>query len=335
MTALPTVNLESRLALLPRLTQAAAAALDTDASEILRRWFAGLGSSARTKYGQALRQFATWATGDQDPAPDATLRLLVDAGRVGARQMAIGWRDSLLAAGKASGTVAGLVSALASLVTACRLCGLVEWHLESIAPKVEPRHDRSGPPRHQIEQLLAMLDELAATGDRRAARDVAIVRLLHNCAFRRNEVSTLRMQDLDMQHADGPRVLALRKGHKERQPMAIGRKAAESLAAWLAVRGDHPGPVFHRVRGLQDAATAGPLSGEAIRQMLRQRAREAGCRATFRPHGMRHSAATHAARNGSLATLKALGGWKSLSAPARYLDDAGRDRQTAIVLVEV
>ncbi|MCU0867452.1 MAG: tyrosine-type recombinase/integrase [Planctomycetes bacterium] len=69
--------------------------------------------------------------------------------------------------------------------------------------------------------------------------------------------------------------------------------------------------------------------------MLRQRAAEAGCRATFRPHGMRHAAATHAARNGSLATLKALGGWQSLSAPARYLDLANRDRERAVDLVEV
>lgn len=153
---------------------------------------------------------------------------MVDAGRVGARQLASGWRDSMLTAGRASGTVAGLVSALASLVTACRLCGSVEWHREAVAPKVEPRHDRSGPPRHQVEQLLAHLDEQAAAGDGRAARDVAIVRLLHNAALRRSEVVSLRWPlDVQIEHSDGPTVLPKRKGKRERQPMGVGRRAAE------------------------------------------------------------------------------------------------------------
>jgi integrase len=318
-----------------QLTPAASASIETEPAEVLRRWFAGLGSSARLKYSQALRQFCTWATGELSPRPEDALRLLVDAGRVGARQLATGWRDSMLAAGRASGTVAGLVSALASLVTACRLCGLVEWHLEAVAPKVEPRHDRSGPPRHQVEQLLAHLDDEASKGDAKAIRDVAIVRLLHNAALRRNEVVSLRLCDVNLEHADGPTVYALRKGKKERQQMVVGRRAAESLAAWLRIRGDHAGPVFVRLhcRALPEDATA--LSGEAVRQMLRQRAKEAGCRAVVRPHGLRHAAATHAARNGSLATLKSLGGWSSLSAPARYLDLANRDREQAVALVEV
>lgn len=323
------------LQLLPALTPAAQAAVDVRPAEILARWFAGLGQSARLKYSQALRQFCTWCTGATDPRPEDALRLLVDAGRVGARQLAVGWRDSMLQAGRASGTVAGLMSALASLVTACRLCGLVEWHLEAIAPKVEPRHDRSGPPRHQIEQLFAHLDELAAAGDARAARDVAIVRLLHNGALRRNEVVTLELEHVHLEHADGPMVYAKRKGMRERQGMTIGRRAAESLANWLRIRGDHAGPVFSRLQGAADPADARPLTGEAVRLMLRQRAMEAGCRAVCRPHGLRHAAATHAARNGSLATLKSLGGWRSLSAPARYLDLVRKDREQAVALVEV
>jgi integrase len=256
---------------------------NTQSKEILRRWFAGLGSSARMKYSQALRLFTTWVTGATDPQPEDALRLLVDAGRVGARQLAIGWRDSLLAAGKASGTVAGLVSALASLVTAARLCGLIEWHLDRIAPRIEPRHDWAAPPRGDMERLMAYLDRVASKGDVRAVRDVAIVRLLHNCAIDRGAVEALRMQDIDLHHTAGPRVLLLQKKSARRQAKQISMNTAESLAAWFRVRGDHAGPVFHRLQGAPRPEDATALSGEALRQMLRQRAREAGCRGKLCP----------------------------------------------------
>jgi integrase len=53
-----------------------------------------------------------------------------------------------------------------------------------------------------------------------------------------------------------------------------------------------------------------------------------------RPHGLRHSAATHCARNASLAALKRLGGWTTLSSPSRYLDRDDKDRRTALAVVE-
>ena len=333
MSTLPVATVRP-LSLLPALSPAAAAALDVAPAEILRRWFAGLGESARTKYGLALRQFETWATGTAEPRAETALRLLVDAGRVGARQLVLGWRESMEAAGKASGTVAGSVSALASLVTAARLCGLVEWHLEAVAPKIEARHDRSGPPRHAVEHLLAYLDDLASHGDRKAVRDVALVRLLHNCAFRRNEVVTLRIGDVQIDHPDGPRAWSMRKGKKEREPMLLGRLAAASLRAWLQVRGtdDAAAPVFVRTRAAGEKPTR--LCGDAIRRMLATRAKESGMRGPCRPHGLRHSAASHCARNASLAALKRLGGWTTLSSPSKYLDKDDADRRTALQVVE-
>lgn len=332
MTGLPAVCSPQPLAALPRLSPAAAAALDTDPTEVLARWFANLGATTRMRYRASLVSFHRWSTGDPCPRPEDAMRLLCDAGRVGARNLAVGWRDHLLQQGKSTATAAAAMSSLASLVTACRLCGVVDWHLEKLAPKVEPREDRSGPPRHEVEQLVDYLKEAT---DRFAVRDLAVVRLLHGAALRRNEVVSLRRCDVQLDHADGPRVFTRRKGHRERQPMTIGTLAARSLRAWLEVRGDisPDGWVFTRVH----AATGhdGPISGEAVRQMLRSRAAQAGLRSTVRPHGLRHSAATFTARNGTLAGLKALGGWSTLTSPARYLDDSCRDRQKALAVVEV
>lgn len=339
MTALPTKTTGGAIVSLPALTPAAQRASATDPRLVLERWYAGLGESARTRYRRSLRQFSTWATGDPDPAGDVAMRILVGAGRAGARGLVLGWRQHLESQGKASGTIAAAVSALASCVAAARFAGLVEWTIERVAPKVEQRHDRSGPPRHEVELLVARIEDDVRAGGLRvqwAIRDLAIVRLLHNAALRRFEVTGLRLQDVQLDHADGPRVLALRKGRQEREPMLIGPLAAESLRAWLEVRGtERPtAPLFCRLHGLDDPGTATALSGEAIRQMLRTRAKQAGVRATVRPHGLRHSAASHCARNANLAALKRLGGWTTLSSPARYLDRDDRDRRAALAVVE-
>jgi site-specific recombinase XerC len=326
-------------AMLPALTPAAQRAADIDPRTVIERWFAALGPSARRKYKLGLRLFGTWATGENCPSPDVALRVLVAAGRAGSRGMCCAWRDEMLAAGKASSTVAGLLSAIASCVTAARLAGLVEWGIEKVAPKVEARHDRSGPPRHEIELLLSRLDEQVERGGRRlawAVRDVAIVRLLHGAALRRFEVTGLRIRDVELEHQDGPRVLALRKGKRERESMLVGPLAAASLRRWLAIRGttDPDAPLFVRLHAQKDAATCPALTGEAVRLLLRTRARQAGLRAACRPHGLRHSAATHCARNASLAALKRLGGWTTLSSPSRYLDKDDKDRRTALQVVE-
>src|SRR5262245_36524475 len=162
-----------------RLSDAASKAASTDPRELLRRWFAALSPASVRKYSQALRAFGSLAIADGDHGPEAVMRLLCDAGPAAAHAMAEQWRDELLQAGKAPGTVAGLLSAIASLVRACRRVGLVAWSLEDVAPKPEKRCDRRGPPRHEVELLIARVDEKAATGDRRAIRDSAILRLLH------------------------------------------------------------------------------------------------------------------------------------------------------------
>jgi integrase len=285
------------------------------------------------KYSQALRTFGRWAIADGDDGPEAVMRLLCECGPAAAHAMAEQWRDELLAAGKAPATVGGLLSALGSLVRACRRVGLVQWTLEAVAPKPEKRCDRRGPPRGQVERLFDHVDELAEAGDRSAIRDAALLRLLHNAALRRQEVASLEFpRDIDLDGADGPCVCAKRKGKRERGRQLIGEKAAASLRTWIAVRGDWHGALFHR---LQSGTVHGALSGEAIRLLVKRRAKAAGLRAPVRPHGLRHSSASACAARGTLDQLMALGSWSTLSAASRYLDERQETRAAAIGIVEV
>ena len=112
----------------------------------------------------------------------------------------------------------------------------------------------------------------------------------------------------------------LGKGRRERVSVALDPATARSLSAWLEARGDAPGPLV--VRLCAKAPTVSPLSGEAVRQMIARRARQAGIEKTVRPHGLRHSGATAVAKTvGRVAALAAWGRWKNLDTARAYLDD--------------
>ena len=319
-------------ATLPALRPAAAQALDVEPAELVARWLAALSPSARRAYRRSLARFTGWALEDA-AEPVAGLRLLVglDAGRAG--ELVRRWRDELAASGLASGSVAGYVAALASLVSAARRAGLVSWRLEGVAPKVEPSQDRSGPRRGDVERLVACIDDAAERGDRYAVRDAAVVRLLYAAAMRRAEVVGLRVEDFEATSDVGPVVRPRRKGRKARSAVLVTERTAAAIEAWLAVRGREAGPLFVRLKGRR--SDSGALNGESVRRLLTAWAKRAGLRGPCRPHGLRHSSATTCAKRGSLAELLALGGWASLSAARRYLDSHDEDRQAALRLVDV
>jgi site-specific recombinase XerC len=327
MSALPAVP-----STLPALRPAAAAALDVDPRELIARWLDGLSATARRSYARSLARFAAWALED-DARPERALELVcqLDAGRAG--ELVRRWRTELEASGLASGSVGGYVTALASLVGAARRAGLVGWRLEGVQPRYEPRCDRRGPRRGDVERLFALLDECAAQGDAFAVRDAALLRLCYVAALRRSEVAGLRLEDFDAAGANGPTVRPRRKGAKERRAVLVSGRVAEAIAAWLRVRGDEPGPLFVRIKGRGPVLAS--LNGETIRRMLRQWAKRAGIAAPCRPHGLRHSSASTIAQRGSLSQLLALGQWRSLSAARRYLDERDDERASALRLVDV
>jgi integrase/recombinase XerC len=177
-----------------------------------------------------------------------------------------------------------------------------------------------------------MLDDKAGQGDVAAARDVAILRLLAACAMRRAEVVGLRLDDVQLDRDGGPIVMAKRKGNRERVPVLVSTNTAESLRRWLAARPEGGPWLFARLDRADDSL---PLGGESVRRMLAVRAREAGVRGPVRPHGCRHAAAGAVARRGSLAELRAIGGWRSLSAVEHYLDDRQQEREAALRITDL
>jgi integrase/recombinase XerC len=311
------------------LTPAALSALDITPGEIIRNWLNALSPTAARTYRLALTRFTRWALADPTAPPESALRLLTDLGCGPAHHLVTRWRDLLLSTGLATGSVAAMTASISSMLKAVRRAGLIEWRLESVSPRIERRHDRSGPTRAQVDRLLRHLDAAAAVGDPTAVRDRAIVLLLFGAAMRRAEVTGLRLRDVQIDPSGDSWVFPIRKGHRERQPLLIPGGAAAAVDAWLRVRGDAPGALFHSVPARGDGPRR-PLAGESIRRLLAHRAREAGIEVVVRPHGLRHAAATEVARLGSLDQLMAIGGWKSFSAAQAYLDRRASQRRAAM-----
>jgi integrase len=155
-----------------------------------------------------------------------------------------------------------------------------------------------------------------------------VLSLLHNAAFRRAEVVAIRVEDLGLD-GDKPSVVTTGKGRREPERIIIDRASKERIERLLQHRGRAPGFLLLSTRNT-DAQQG--LTGEAVRLLLQRRAKALGL-GVIRPHGLRHTAATVCLRNGSIDHTKALGRWRSLSAPARYIDADDATRQRAMELV--
>lgn len=313
------------------LSEAAQRALDVDPAAIVRAWLAGVADGTRRAYARALRSFTSWVL-PQAGDDLAALRLLCDAKPGQVHSLLTTWRDKVLLPTLAPGTTSAMLSALASLLRTARNAGLTTNRPERLAPRGERVQDRSGPNRAQVLAILAVVDGAALAGDPRGLRDAAVLRLMVACGLRRSEVAELHREHVDVETGT---VQPRRKGNRQRTGVTVSERTRAALAAWLRWRGDDAGPLFFRLDRRQPAEARRPMSGEAIRLMLRARAAEAGIESVVRPHGCRHHGATWLASNGaSIAEVQAWGQWRSLSAMAGYLDQTAAQRASALRLAD-
>jgi integrase/recombinase XerC len=140
------------------------------------------------------------------------------------------------------------------------------------------------------------------------ARDRAILELLYASGLRVSELSGLDVEALDRTERT---VRVLGKGRKERI-VPYGGQAARALEAWLAGRGERPGPLFTSTRGRR-------LGVRALHTIVRRAARAAGIVRPVSPHTLRHTFATHLLDRGAdLRMIQELLGHSRLSTTQRY-----------------
>ncbi len=150
------------------------------------------------------------------------------------------------------------------------------------------------------------------------ARDAAIVELLYGCGLRVGELVGLDVTAsatargwVDLQAAEAH---VLGKGSK-RRTVPIGRKAAQALERWLALRPQLAGAAT----GLFIGRGGKRLSAQAIWLRLRQRSLRAGLATPVHPHMLRHSFASHVLQSsGDLRAVQELLGHANIATTQVY-----------------
>jgi integrase/recombinase XerD len=150
--------------------------------------------------------------------------------------------------------------------------------------------------------------------DARALRDRALLELFYSSGLRVSELAALSLQQVDLEQGF---VRVFGKGSKERV-VPVGSRAADALTTYLTsgrpqlVKPKTGSQVFLNPRG-----TA--LSRVALWMIVKKNAQRAGITKNVKPHGLRHSFATHLLSGGAdLRAIQEMLGHASISTTQIY-----------------
>lgn len=202
--------------------------------------------------------------------------------------------------GAAPATINGHLAAIRSVVRFMRRAQACTWTLDVSSERARAYRDTRGP---GLPAVRAMLRVAARQRDqRKAARDMAIIRLLNDLGLRRSELVGLDLPDhVECDPTGIPVAVLVRgKGSTERARLTLPPKTAAALRSWISERGSLAGPVFVSLdpgagrmgRGGRERALNERLSGEGIARILTSLATLANVSGRVRPHGLRHTAIT-------------------------------------------
>lgn len=174
-----------------------------------------------------------------------------------------------------------------------RLAATQAIEADPAEPLLPPRGEQHLPETLNEKEVSSIL-EAVDTGKTLGRRDLAMLELFYASGLRLAELCGARLENLDL---DEGFVRVTGKGGKTRI-VPVGGKAREALADYL--QNERPGMVrkntsswiFLSMRG-------GRLSPERVREIVKQRARNAGIKQNVYPHLLRHSFATHLLQNGA------------------------------------
>ncbi len=147
----------------------------------------------------------------------------------------------------------------------------------------------------EVERLLAA----PTGGDHHGLRDRAILELFYSSGLRVSELSGLTIQQIDL---EGGFLRVFGKGAKERV-VPIGGRAREAMALYLESGRPHfVKPKTGSELFLSERGSA--ISRKMLWVLVKKYAKAAGIEKTVKPHGLRHSFATHLLGGG--ADLRAI-----------------------------
>ncbi|MGI8313162.1 tyrosine-type recombinase/integrase [Saccharopolyspora hattusasensis] len=254
-------------------------------------------------YRRQCAAYVAWLTRNAAKHPDAFTDL------VGAEAAVTAWRKHLIRSAKAS--PASINQALAAVT-------LLYEH----GPQLRITVKRVRVPRPGEPDALSSAQQGKAerASLRRGARDAAIIAVLLYAGARVEECERLDLDDVAITARTGS--IRLHGKGDEVHDVPLPAVARERLSAWIAERGNQPGPLWTGQRGR--------LTISGITQVVLAVGEAAGIKG-LRPHRLRHTYGTRLRQGGAdVAQVQALLGHASVETSARYFR-AGAAEQAEIV----
>jgi len=249
-----------------------------------------------------------------------------------AHQLVMGYQSSLLKLGRAPKTVDRRISTLRSLCKICRTLGLCHFQLEIACLAGDVIRDTKGPEEDGIKRMLKVLEQRYKRGNRmekiKAIRDRAILRLMYDRGFRRDDVVQLNIGSIRFQEK---KAWIRRKGRKQLEPITLASGTLATVKLWLKFRASNiklpnDAPLFVGItKALFEAPDkVGRIDPKTVYLIIRNLGKEAGLRTW--PHALRHAAATEALNktNGDIRAVAKFLGHKNPATTMIY-DDNRRD----------
>lgn len=272
-------------------------ALPSDA-DILDAWLAGRNQRTIRAYRFDLADFARFVGA---AGPGQAIEAILSMSHGSANRVALAYRASLMDRGLSSATIARRIAALRSMVRLARQLGRVSWSLDVESPKVTKYRDTTGP---GLDGWRAIRATARGATTKQGKRDLALVLLLHDSCLRRGECVGLDLCHVDLGLS---RVSIIGKGRTDREWITVSPQASAALAEWMAIRGDHSGPLFCRLD--RSSSGVGRLGGESVNRMVNKIGRRAGLTRKVKAHGLRHHGITRVLdlTNGNIRAAQAIG----------------------------
>lgn len=215
--------------------------------------------------------------------------------------------------------------------------------LRAIARSIGSRQDQADP--LNFEDLTRIIDSLGWTdpdGRRRLGlidlRDGALLQAAYDGLFRRSELLSLQVEDLEDSDVDQTGVVLLRRSKTDQSgrgaKIFLAGRTMTWLRDWLRLTGLEQGPIFRAVHK-SGSLSANPLSDIDVNRIIARRGRAAGIAKELSGHSARVGCAQDMARKGfSLAEIMQAGRWKSTTSLLRYIENILASQGAAAKLAE-
>ncbi len=281
---------------LPAIISANSLADLSPGQRLIDAFLSGRSQNTRDAYARDVAYFATLA-GAATPGEAMAQLLALSHGEANGALLA--YRSHLVEQGLTPATINRRLSAIRAAVRLARTLGLSSWAPEIDGLKVQAYRDTVGPGLDGTRNMLAGARSQDAV---KAARDVALIRLMFDLGLRRGEVAGLDLSDID---AAGRRLWIMGKGRTQKESRTLPEPTLVALNDWLAVRsrvvaGD-VAAVFVAFSGPEHGQR---ITGRGLYHVIRSLGRNVGIKT--RPHGLRHASITAAldANNGDVRAVQ-------------------------------